>query len=144
MALKYNLTGRREYWNTIELPDDQGEPVDVRVKYWLLSPDEANAQLEHQLQISKLAREGEGDHVDILLDDIGAEERAKIRAQLCERVIDWDLQDASKDDAAKLPVTPETIGAIYDHDAVMAQALYNGLMLASRGLVAAKKTRKRG
>jgi hypothetical protein len=144
MALKYNLTGRREYWTTVELPDDQGEAIDVRVKYWLLSPDDANAQLEHQLKISKLAREGEGDHVDILLDDIGAEERAKIRAQLCERILDWDIEDGAKGDGSKLPISADTIGAIYDHDGVMAQALYNGLMMASRGLVAAKKTRKRG
>lgn len=144
MALRYNPNGRREYWTQIELPDENGEPTEVSVKYWLLDPKEANAQLEHQLRIAKMAREGEGEHVDVLLDDIGEEERARVRAQLCERVLDWDLIDATKGDEAKLVVSPEIIGAIYDHDAVMAQALYNGLMLASRGNVAAKKTRKRG
>jgi len=144
MALKYNLNGRREYWTGIELPDEDGEATEVRVKYWLLPKGEADAQLKHQLEIAKLAREGEGEHVDIVLDDLSDEERAKVRAQLCERVLDWDLEDGTKADGSKLPVSPDTVGAIFDHDAVLGQALYNGLMLASRGNVAAKKTRKRG
>ncbi len=143
MSFRYNPAAKREYWHTIEVGTPEGENVDVNVKYWLLSPKEATAQLERQLSIAKAANDGNGEHVDLMLDQLSDSERAHVRTQLCERIIDWDIEDASANPPVKLPVTADVIGTIYDSDGPLAQALYNGLMVSSRGM-ASKKTGKRG
>lgn len=143
MTLRYNPKARREYWHTIEIGTETGEEVDVNVKYWLLSPKEATEQLERQLKVAKAAQDGNGEHVSLMLNELSDAERAHIRAQLCERIIDWEIEDASATPGTKLPVNADNIGLIYDSDGPLAQALYNGLMVASRGM-ASKKTDKRG
>lgn len=143
MTFRYNPTARREYWHTIEVATPEGDEVNVNVKYWLLAPKEATEQLERQLKVAKAAQDGNGEHVTLMLDQLSEDERAHVRKQLCERILDWDIEDASAAAGTKLAINADVIGAIYDSDGPLAQALYNGLMVSSRGM-ASKKTDKRG
>jgi hypothetical protein len=129
--IRLNPNARPESWTTCEINLD-GEPQPMRVRFWLLPPEEA-ARLSAERLRGFSAVRAEGDAgIDYLLRELSAEQIGEVRQTLAERIVDWDLEDASAEAGGKLSLDPAHIAAVLGHGAFL-RPLYQGLIDASSG-----------
>jgi len=135
--IRLSTTQRPEAWHTIEIPMD-GEPAEMRVKYWLLSRDQATEYSLHRLELQK-AIESKDDSTTfaMLAHELSPETVAEVDALLRERILDWDLEDGDAPEGTKLALTPETLNAVLDQVRFW-RPLFQGLINCSNGLGARK------
>ena len=129
--IRLNPKARPESWTSIDINLD-GEPQPMRVRFWLLPPEEAARLAAERLRgFSAVRAEGDAG-LDYLLRELSAEQIGEVRTTLAARIVDWDLADDTDAEGGKLAVTPEHIAAVLDHGAFL-RPLYQGLIDASSG-----------
>ena len=131
--IRLNPRARPESWTTIDVNLD-GDPQPMRVRYWLLAPEDAARWASERLKGYHAIKGDTDAGIDYLLRELSAEQLALVHTLLAERIIDWDLADAEStaEPAEKLPVTPENVAAILGHGAFL-RPLFQGLLDASSG-----------
>jgi hypothetical protein len=140
--IRISPTARPEAWHDIEVEID-GQTAPMRVRYWLLSKQEAAEWTKQRLALAKAVRtENEAETFDRLLDELSPEQFQRADTLLRARILDWNLVDADSPDGARLPVNEQTLSAILDQTRFW-RPLLQGLVDASSG-VAAKKTGSTG
>lgn len=127
--IRLNPRARPESWTSIDINLD-GEAQSMRVRYWLLAPEEAAQWAAERLKGYHAIKADEDAGLEYLLHELSAEQIARVHALLAERIIDWDLADAESE--AKLAVTPEHVAAVLAHGAFL-RPLFQGLLDASSG-----------
>ena len=133
---------RPESWTTIEINLD-GEPIPVRVRYWLLSTSETAQWAAERLRGIASLRADRPEAIDYLLSELDQAKIQQIRDLLMQRILDWDIADADSatNPPAKLDVTDENKSAVVDHGCFF-KPLFQGLLDASSG--AARKNASSG
>jgi len=131
--IRVSTTARQEAWQEVEIIDYDQNAQKVRVKYWLLSKSEAAPLTMRRLELGKAAKSDKDVAIfDLLIEEIGEEQQAKIDALLVQRIIDWDIEDGDAAPGTKLPVTAENITALISQVRFW-RPLFSGLIDASTG-----------
>lgn len=135
--IRVSTTHRPESWQPVEIPFD-GELVEIRVKYRLLSKHEVAPYVRRQLCFAKaMKEENEARTFEMMLEDLDETQFAEVDAMLRERILDWDLEDADGDRGTPLPVNEQTLSAVLDQVRFW-KPMFLGLIRASNGMAARK------